>query len=78
MLLLHVLSELVFVKFFLYLRPAREEGPSSLAGIAVFKVVVYTCFYFCLCISGSVVAIFLAVNRSSSIPILYMLLHMWD
>ena len=46
MLLLHALSDLVSVKFFLFLRPAREEGPSSLAGIAVVKVVVYTYFYF--------------------------------
>ena len=41
--LLHALFKLVSVKFFLYLRPAREEGPSFLAGIAVIKLVVYMC-----------------------------------
>ena len=41
MLLLHALSDLVFIKFILYLHPVREEGPSSLAGIAAVKVDVY-------------------------------------
>ena len=46
LLLLHVLFDLVSVKFFFYLRPASEEGPSSLVGIVAAKVVLYTYLYF--------------------------------
>ena len=58
LLLLHALFNLVYVKFFLYLRPAREEGPSFLARIAVIKVVVCMCFYFGLCISKVLLLLF--------------------
>ena len=75
LLLLHALFNLVYIKFFLYLRPAREEGPSFLAAVAVIKVVVYMCLYFGLCISRGAVTTVSAVNIFASISIFCMLLH---
>ena len=76
LLLLHVLFDLFSVKFFLYLRPAREEGASSLAGVAMFKVVVYMCLYFGFCMSRVVVVVVSVMNISSSILVFCMLLHL--